>query len=99
MYLQALILLIVYVLCLIVALISSITYKQFNVYTGISLLFTLLFVILLTYDTNCLTAGNCGTWSWIRTVLYVILPIIFLIMTLISFSQGAASKADEAKKA
>jgi hypothetical protein len=41
-------------------------------------LFILLSAALLGYDTNCLTEGDCSTWSWIRTVLYSIQPIAII---------------------
>jgi hypothetical protein len=39
---------------------------------------TIMFYVLILYDTNCLTKGECFVWSWIRTILYAILPIIYI---------------------
>lgn len=81
---QSVIIAIVYILCLIVALIAIIKQNMFNIWSGIGLIFYLAFIMLLVYDTNCLTQGTCGTWSWIRTILYVFFPIISLITALIA---------------
>lgn len=49
----------------------------------VSLLFGIPFVILFTYDTNCLVLGNCNVWSWIRTCLYIIFAILMVVMTVL----------------
>lgn len=36
------------------------------------LLISIPFTILLLYNINCLTYGNCNTWSWIFTILNVL---------------------------
>jgi hypothetical protein len=41
-------------------------------------------VILLAFDTNCLTAGGCSIWSWIRTILNLIMPILFVVMVIMA---------------
>jgi len=98
MHPQALTILIVYLLSLIVGLIGSIMSKTFNLFTGIGLFFSLLFVVFLTYDTNCLTEGNCGVWSWIRTVLYILFPVISLILLLVGLVTGKSKKTEDTKK-
>ena len=51
----------------------------------ISLIIMALLITLIVYDTNCLTAGQCNTWSWVRTALYIILPIISLVLSTVAF--------------
>lgn len=50
-----------------------------KLFMALALLFGLCFSALIAYDINCLTAGKCTTWSWIRTVsIILILPIMFI---------------------
>ena len=44
-------------------------------------------IALLIYDTDCLTSGNCNIWSWIRTVLYAILPVLGIVLTIMGYRQ------------
>jgi uncharacterized membrane protein YozB (DUF420 family) len=46
----------------------------------ISTLAWLAFALLVAFDTNCLTYGQCDIYSWIRTTLYIIIPIIAIII-------------------
>lgn len=57
----------------------------------ISLIIMALLITLIVYDTNCLTAGQCNTWSWIRTALYVILPIISLVLSTVALFMSLKS--------
>lgn len=89
---QAYVLIVVYALCILIGMIMTIkTAIQNKSAKGIvayiiSLIITLLLITLIVYDTNCLTAGQCNTWSWVRTSLYVILPIISLILATIALA-------------
>lgn len=76
---------IVYILLCIIGVIAAIKAGKFTASYVIGLLVTLLFIGLLTYDTACLTAGNCGIWSWIRTILYILSPVIAISLFVISF--------------
>lgn len=40
-------------------------------------------VLLVAYDTACLTVGGCSVWSWIRTIIYVFVPVIVLLLMLL----------------
>lgn len=54
-------------------------------YTEESLIGLILWIVVFAaviYDTECISRGNCGTWSWIRTVIWSIVPI-FVIVVLI----------------
>ena len=55
----------------------------------ISLLISIIPIVMITYDTNCLTAGNCNMWSWIRTFLHLLPFIILIIVILIYRKPGA----------
>ena len=81
---QALVILIVYVIIFLISLGSSIYAKQFNILTFFGFLIYIGFIALITYDTNCLTIGNCGIWSWVRTIFYIIFPVLTMIMLLVS---------------
>lgn len=39
---------------------------------GLFLIISIPFIILYLYNINCLTYGNCNTWSWIFTILNVL---------------------------
>ena len=43
---------------------------------------TLLTIGIMTFDTDCLTSGSCEIWSWIRTILYIIVPVIAILVLL-----------------
>ncbi len=81
---QSLLVIIIYSLCLLIAFIVSIVKKTINLTGVLGFIFSFLYIALLAYDTNCLTEGQCGTWSWIRTILYLIFPTIILILFMIS---------------
>lgn len=34
------------------------------------------------YDTECLVRGGCTVWSWVRTIFYSIVPVLFIIIAL-----------------
>lgn len=92
---QAILILIVYVLSLTVGMVASFHAGKFDVKAAIALLTSLGFLILLVYDTQCLTVGSCTTWSWVRSVLYVIVPVISLIMLIVGLYGG--KKENETK--
>lgn len=71
---------VVYGILLVVSMILLITKNAFNAFTTISFLFSIIQAAILVYDTNCLTTGACGVWSWIRTALYCVVPVIIYIM-------------------
>lgn len=79
---QAITLAIVYVVVIIVSLSSSIWYKMFSPMTLVNLFISIMFFILILYDTNCLTKGECYVWSWIRTILYGAISIISIVLTI-----------------
>lgn len=92
---QSLLVIIIYSICLLIALITSIVKKTINSSEIFGFILSFLYVILLAYDTNCLTEGQCGTWSWIRTILYLIFPTIILVLFMIRIFKK--DKVDEKK--
>lgn len=81
---QAILLLVVYILIIIIATVSAIQKQGASYILGLNVVLSLALTILLAYDTACLTSGNCGIWSWVRTVLYIVIPIIGIIIWIIS---------------
>lgn len=47
-----------------------------------AMLLWLAWIAVTVYDTECLVAGDCIIYSWIRTIFYIIMPIIFIILLL-----------------
>lgn len=94
MSIQAWMVLGVYVLLLIISFITAIIQKTFNASFLIGFIFSIGFVALMTYDTACLTHGSCDIWSWIRSVLWIIFPVIFMIYYFFSLGQ---KKTEEVK--
>jgi hypothetical protein len=58
----------------------------------VALFLWLAFAAVTIYDTDCLVLGGCGTWSWIRTVLYILAPIISVTGALV-WTLGVQSTA------
>lgn len=46
-------------------------------------------IALMVYDTNCLTAGECGVWSWIRTIIFTLIPILMIVLIVFVLSSGS----------
>ncbi len=95
MSIQAWMVLGVYVLLLIISFITAIVKKAFNASFLVGFIFSIGFVALMTYDTACLTHGTCDVWSWIRSVLWIIFPVIFLIFYLFSLGQKSTTETVE----
>lgn len=65
----------------------------------ISVLAWLASALLMAFDTNCLSAGQCDVWSWIRTSLYIILPVILIILMAIALlSEDKEKRQEQAKQ-
>ncbi len=75
---QALTLAIIYIIVLFIGIFFTFWYKLFTPMYVLTTFVTIMFYVLILYDTNCLTKGECFVWSWIRTILYAILPIIYI---------------------
>lgn len=96
---QATILAIIYIIVIVLAVIAAImdTVKQRKIgittpswvifMQVIAFFMWLIFIALLIYDTDCLTSGNCNIWSWIRTILYAILPVLGIVFMVIGYRQ------------
>lgn len=82
MSIQAWIILVIYSITAIMSIWMMISSKIGAIFIVPFLFIWLITIPLLTYDTHCLTDGPCGVWSWIRTVLYCITPLIVILTTL-----------------
>lgn len=77
----------VYSLVMLVSVIG--TWTRGAAFTAADILAYFLYVvilIMLAYDTHCLSSGRCDVWSWIRTTIYCIIPVLFLLMLLYSLA-------------
>lgn len=90
----AITLLIVYILIIVLSTVTIIINKQFRATTVLGILLSLGFVALIVYDTECLSAGGCTIWSWIRTVLYIIVPSLILIGLAYALASGKFTVSD-----
>ena len=95
--LPATILACIYAIITILSLGLVIRDKRFTAGYVISSIIWILFAVLIVYDTACLTTGQCTAWSWIRTVLYAILPVIVIIMYMFALA-SPETKEEEQKK-
>jgi len=91
MQIQAYILAIVYFILIIVSLIVGLingtvelAFKLYPFKTLLALVIYIAMLSLIVYDTNCLSTGDCHIWTWVRLVLYSILPILSIIMIFVS---------------
>lgn len=56
--------------------------KRMSAFVFLYFIFVSASVALYVYDTNCLTTGRCNTWSWIRTIANIIVPISVIIIVI-----------------
>lgn len=77
---QAISLSVVFVIVILAFIILSIIQKTFKGMDIVWYVLILLYGLLVVYDTDCLVIGGCNVWSWIRTVLHMILPIVILVL-------------------
>jgi membrane protein implicated in regulation of membrane protease activity len=52
--------------------------------------------LLFAYDINCLVVGNCNLWSWIRSILYLLVVVLSIVVTVLSLVRK--DKANEKKE-
>lgn len=95
---QATVLAVILGLLAIGGLVTSIVQKQFGLDTILGLLITVPILALMVYDTHCLTRGQCEVWSWIRTILYAILPTIAIIFTIVALVKKSKKTEEENAK-
>jgi len=87
---QAIILAVIHIAVLVIAIIYAVkTHVASNL--PVPVIVFVVLTALLVYDTNCLTQGTCGVWSWVRTILYCIGPVTLILLVLISPSAKAAT--------
>lgn len=90
---QAIILAIIYVIMTVVYILAVRPYEHFPVVTlVVQSLLWLVYIALIVYDTNCLVAGSCVAWAWLRTFLYAIIPAIVIYGLVIYLTEQANVK-------
>ena len=89
---QALILAVILGTLLIVSNIILVAHKAFGPDAMLSALIGAAVIALMVYDTDCLTRGQCHGWSWIRTALYSIVPVIAIIHSLWNLKKDKEQK-------
>lgn len=93
---QAWVVAVVMGLCTLLSTIIMINGKTPATLTTVLTFISLFTVAIITYDTHCLTAGYCDVWSWVRTILYCILPVIMIIILSTSlFSKPSDSPSSQ----
>jgi uncharacterized membrane protein len=92
---QAWVLLVVYIISTIIT-----TYQLRKSSPGVIAGFVIgwfVFICFLVYDTNCLVVGDCRVWSWVRTLFYLIVPVIVIVLFFL-FNGKAKEKEIEKEK-
>lgn len=55
--------------------------------------------LLFAYDINCLVIGKCTVWSWIRTLIYLIMVILIVVAVIMEVvKRNIPKKKDEETK-
>ena len=92
---QAIILALVFSVLFVVNLVVTIWKKRFSPMTILSIFVSIMLYALIVYDTHCLTTGTCNVWSWIRTVLYSILPILLVVALIMSMVKNDSTESEQ----
>ncbi len=80
---QAITLLVTY--GLLSAAVVALSIKARSAVSGVVGMITwVVYVTLIVYDTNCLVRGGCSIWSWVRTVLYIVMPIVLFTLAAVA---------------
>jgi len=72
--------------------------KMGNIVLLIVVLLGIPLALLFAYDINCLVVGNCNLWSWIRTVLYLLVVVLSIVVTVLSLVRKDKSNEKKEKK-
>lgn len=70
-------------------------------YTEESLLGLIIWVAIfaiLIYDTECLVTGSCGMWSWVRTVLWSIIPIFVIVVLIMAMVRNRRRMEESSRR-
>ncbi len=95
---QALTIVIVYAIIIIIGLVGTIMSKKLNAFSVIGFIMSVGMAALLTYDTNCLSVGNCGIWSWIRTGFYIFMPVVMILLFIFAIFKKEPEAEPEPEK-
>ena len=66
--------------------------EGFSMSYGVSYFISIVIVVLMVYDTHCLSVGRCDNWSWVRTTIYCIIPVLVIIMLAYAITTGQIGK-------
>ena len=95
MVIQAWILLVVY---LIFTVLTAYQIREANPgYIAGFVIWWAIFIAVVVYDTNCLVVGDCNVWSWIRTILYLLLPIVVIIVLFVFMAKQKKNNKERLK--
>lgn len=93
---QAIIIAVIYAILTVVYVLAARPYNTLpKVQIAIGSVVWFIYVFMMIYDTNCLVNGNCVVWAWIRTVMYVLIPIVIVILLLTIWKSDSKEKAKE----
>lgn len=70
-------------------------------YTEESLLGLIIWVAIfaiLIYDTECLVTGSCGMWSWVRTILWSIIPIFVIVVLIMAMVRNKRRMEESSRR-
>jgi hypothetical protein len=97
----ATILAIIYVIYTVLNVTLAVRDKKFGIGFVFATALWIAIALLIVYDTACLTSGQCTVWSWVRTVLYAIIPILIIVIFMTALTSPApapeAPKEERAK--
>jgi len=79
----------------ITVIVTSLMRNNFNITLALMLLLSIALTALAVYDIQCLESGGCTVWSWIRTVLIV---LIMVLSTLSVIMLGSKDNENKTKK-
>ena len=96
---QAIIIAVIYAILTVVYVLAARPYNTLpKLQIAIGSVVWFIYVFMMIYDTNCLVNGHCVVWAWIRTVVYIILPTVMMILLLTIWKSGSKKAAEEKAK-
>ena len=96
---QAVTLVIVYGISLLLGVGWTVKQGAFNAPTAVGYAVTLLWLVVLVYETNCLTTGDCGAYSWLRTIMLIAIPAATVVSFPVVLAWAQRMNQQQADKA
>lgn len=75
---------------------AVVTFMNFTIEGLVTLIFWIILFAVSIYDTQCLVQGNCFAWSWVRTVLWAIIPIIMIAVIISALARNKKLRMGQA---